>query len=274
MDLGNIDSPLGDLPVAKLQIIDAANVFASYLTGKYPQVDGSRLNYSLSGSLSAMLLAGADKFVELDENKIPEISEIGEKHMTPSARQSFAFFARQMGDLDYVPTLIYQQNPDRLRKGGGGPSFDEIPAAGRASLIQETGQIKIMCDPVQNYGSLKVARLVSQGNEYYITRPDAIFAYKVLHLLQSYEQKPEKFNNDFEHIAAAVKELYNRDALNSCTREVLNGYENTMRESHLKWQENDVNPVAYQNKVPQMIKRVLADKRISSDIRETLEQLV
>lgn len=259
------------------ELIASATKFAEYLTDHWPQTTNegaeSKINYYISGSLASMLLSCADKFIEMDEAKIPVLMESIVREIPESARNFFASFARQIGDLDYVRTNEYKNNPTSLRKGGGGPSFEEIPEEGRMVLKQKEGQIKVMCDPVENYGTNKIAKINVDGRDYFIARPDTIFAYKVLHLLQSYEQKPEKFNTDFGRLHDALKEIYSEEELAQITNQILVGYEEEMKKYHVPWNGDYENFPVYEKKIPKWFEKVLANQQISPDIRATIGKL-
>ncbi|EKE07297.1 MAG: hypothetical protein ACD_18C00125G0001 [uncultured bacterium] len=289
------------------EILKSAIIFAEYLTGRWPQVDTdvelselsegvetiSRMNYYLSGSLASMLLSCAEKFTEMDETRIPALRDVRTREIPESARKILASFARQIGDLDYVPTdhykakKIHVQNSfgkvsaeeySRLRtqyiwKGGSGPSFDEVPEKGRKILKRGDDQFKVMCDPVEAYGPRRVVKVNIEGKDYYIARPDTILAYKVLHLLQSYEQKPEKFNDDFRKLLGALKEMYSDEELEQITQQVLTDYEDAMEVSHIRRNEGKENPPAYERKVPKFIERVLSNPQLSPEIKTILERL-
>lgn len=282
------------------EILESATKFAEYLTGRWPQVDTgrkpvveiddkgrtvelpelpegieteTRMNYYLSGSLASMLLSRAERFTEMDETQIPALAEARTREIPESARKILASFARQIGDLDYVPTDHYKANPTRLKKGGGGPSFDEVPEEGRKVLKRGENQIKVMCDPVEAYGARRIARVNIEGQDYYVARPDTILAYKVLHLLQSYEQKPEKFNTDFGKLLGALREMYSEEELGQITQQVLTDYEDAMEGLHIRMNDGKENPPAYERKVPKFIERVLANPQVSPEIRTTLEKL-
>ncbi|MDD2515806.1 MAG: hypothetical protein PHF46_04390 [Candidatus Gracilibacteria bacterium] len=263
-------------------LIESATKFAEYLTLNWPQIDdnketteltGSIMNYYISGSLASIILSCAENFVEMDETKIPTLEDIRTREIPESARKILTSFARQIGDLDYVPTDHYKINPTRLRKGGGGPSFDEIPEEGRKVLKRSENQIKVMCDPVEAYGPKRVVRVNIGGQDYYIARPDTILAYKVLHLLQSYEQKPEKFNTDFNKLFEALREIYSEEELIQVTQQVLTDYDNSMESSHISWNQDKENSLAYERKIPKFIEKVLVNPQLSPEIKMMIEKI-
>jgi len=299
-EIPKIEVPEVEITPDQKEILESAIRFAEYLTDRWPQVDTgrksvveiddkdttvelpeiperietkTRLNYYLSGSLATMLLSCAKSFTEIDETQIPALVEVRTREIPESARKILASFARQIGDLDYVPMDHYKADPTRLKKGGGGPSFDEVPEAGRKVLKRGENQIMVMCDPVETYGAKRVAKVNVEGQNYYVARPDTILAYKVLHLLQSYEQKPEKFNADFGKLLSALKEMYSEEELGQITQQVLTDYEEAMEGLHIRLNEGKENPPAYEKKIPKFIERVLANQQLSPEIRATLENL-
>ena len=288
------------------EILESAIKFAEYLTDRWPQVDivrkpvvkiddkgttvelpelpegmetETRLNYYLCGSLATMILACATSFTKMDGTQLPALVEVCTRKIPESARTILASFARQIGDLDYVPMNHYKkaEDPTRLGKGGGGPSFDEVPEAGRKVLRRGENQIKVMCDPLEAYGIKRVAKVNVGGRYYYIPTPDTILAYKVLHLLQNYEQKPEKFNADFGKLLSALKEMYSEEELIQITRQILTHYEETMEASHDRlvklFFEGEENQRPYEKKIPKSIERLLANQQLSPEIRAMLESL-
>ena len=286
------------------EILESAIKFAEYLTDRWPQVDivrkpvvkiddkgttvelpelpegietETRLNYYLCGSLATMILACATSFTKMDGTQLPALVEVCTREIPESARTILASFARQIGDLDYARMNHYKPGPPRLTKGGGGPSFDEVPEAGRKVLRREERQIMVMCDPVKVFGINRVAKVNVEGRDYYIPTPDTIFAYKVLHLLENYERKPEKFNADFGKLLSALKEMYNEEELIQITRQILTHYEEAMEESHDRlvklFFEGEENQRPYEKKIPKSIERLLANQQLSPEIRAMLESL-
>ena len=285
------------------EILESAISFAEYLTHRWPQVvvvetddtgttvelqelpEGikkieteTRLNYYLCGSLATMLLACAKSFTEMDGTQLPALVEVCTREIPESARTILASFARQIGDLDYARMNHYKPGPPRLTKGGGGPSFDEVPEAGRKVLRREERQIMVMCDPVKVFGINRVAKVNVEGRDYYIPTPDTIFAYKVLHLLENYERKPEKFNADFGKLLSALKEMYNEEELMQITRQILAHYEESMKELHTRLMRSlqrldQDEPPPYEKRIPKSIERLLANQQLSPEIRAMLESL-
>ena len=98
-------------------------------------------------------------------------------------------------------------------------------------------------------------------------------AYKVLHLLQSYEQKPKKFNTDFSKLLEALREIYSEEELIQITQQVLTDYEGTMEGSHIRLNQDEKNPQAYERKIPKFIERVLANPQLSPEIKTMIEKI-
>jgi NRPS condensation-like uncharacterized protein len=94
-----------------------------------------------------------------------------------------------------------------------------------------------------------------------------------LHLLQSYEKKPETFNADFGKLFGALKEMYSDEELEQITQQVLTDYEDAMEAFHVRRNEDSENPSAYEKKVPQFIERVLANPQLSPEIKTMLERV-
>lgn len=250
-----------------------------------------RLNYYLSGSLATMLLSKAESFTELDESQVPDLKEARTRNVPEKTRQILATFARPMGDLDYVPTDFYkgkqalvQDSYDRVGNDeyqkmraqylwkGAGPKFDAIPEDAKKCLKREESQTSVMCDPVESYGARRIAKISLDGNDYYIARPDTIFAYKILHLLQAYDQKPDKFNTDFSKLLMAMKEMYGEEELLQVAREVLTDYENTMLASYNR-NYKDASGQPYEPKIPSFSRKVLSNQNVTPEIRGIIEKI-
>lgn len=249
------------------------------------------MNYYLSGSLATMLLSRAEQFIEIDESQMPGVREGQSRAIPESARQILATFARPIGDLDYVPTDFYsgkkahvqnsygkvsseeyQQMRTKFLWKGGAPKFDEIPEEATKCLKRGETQLSIMVDPVESYGARRVAKITVAGKEYFVARPDSIFAYKVLHLLQGYDQKPEKFNADFGKLLSAMKEMYSEDELLQITFQILTDYESAMEASHRRFYDGD-EAKPYEHKIPVFAKRVLGNQSITPEIRGVIERV-
>lgn len=277
----------------KEAIINSSEAFAKYMNERYPQTDNDdgekKLNYVLSGSLATTLLARAESFVNINLSSDSTINEEEVKNLPPEARDKFAAYARPIGDFDFVPTdyyqekqkevqgSLYQEDPEEYRrrrktllwKGGGGPSFEEIPEEAQGCLKNESGQIKLMCDPVENWGSEGYAKITIDGADYYVTRPDYMVGYKVLNILQSYKQKPEKFNQDFKALLDATSDIYSLEEITAVTQEVLQGYESSMKTSFKKHNPNGY----YEEFIPTSTKKTLNHPDVSDEIKKFLENL-
>jgi len=262
-----------------------------------PELPGSietepTLNYYISGSLATMLLAQAGSFSEIDEKDINGFREVQTRNIPEKAQNILATFARPIGDLDFVTTDSYRKKQaavqasfkevgedeyTRLRslylwKGGGGPSFDEIPENAKKCLNHGENQLMLFCDPVESYGAKRIAKVNVEGKDYYIARPDSILAYKVLHLLQSYDHKPDKFNADFGKLLYAMKEIYTEEELLQTTRQVLSDYEKAM-ESCSRAFKNDGGRESYEKHIPNFINKVLSNKKVATEIRGFIQAI-
>lgn len=250
------------------------------------------LNYYLSGSLATMLLSRAEQFTEIDESQIPGLQEGQTRPIPESVRQILATFARPIGDLDYIPTDFYDGKKTHVQNSygkvsseeyqkmrgkflwkGGGPKFDELPDETKKCLKQGETQLCVMIDPVESYGAKRVAKITVAGKDYFIARPDTIFAYKILHLLQAYEQKPGKFNADFGKLLLAMQEMYTEKELLQITNQILADYENAMEASHRRFHENDESK-PYVPQIPTLVKRTLGNSQLSPEIKTILENLI
>ena len=286
------------------KIANAAVKFADFLVSKWPQKDDGReinipidrlgntltlppidwsvpnkpkLNYYIVGSLATMLLAKADTVSSLTGDDLPEINEEGEvKNIPETTKKILAKFSRQIGDLDYVPSEFYSKNnPNRLRKGGGGPSFDEVPDEASLVLKKESKtQVKVMCDPVpsKNYEK-NVVKVTVDGKDFYIASPDSMLGYKILHLLESYSSKPDKFNNDFAILFNALVEMYGYERLLEVTRRIVLSAEENSRQLYYSFHKDDQDSAPYVEKYPGMIKQVLDHAQISPEIKLMLEDI-
>lgn len=231
----------------RTKLLAGAQAFAEYITQKYPQInDDGKLNYYMSGSLAVMLLSQADSIDLLDSSQLPDISTRETRRLEEGLSEKLMNFTRPIGDFDYVETTAYKDakkeipsysdDPEGYRrerkkflfKGGGGPSIDELPDLAKDVLAEVKPGHKVMCDPVSTYGEDQVARVKIQDREYFISDPNQIFGYKVLHLMQSFGQKPEKFKKDFTVLHDALSELYTEEELIESAYAVLVGFEDSM----------------------------------------------
>ena len=132
----------------------------------------------------------------------------------------------------------------------------------------------MMCDPVESYGAKTIARIEVDGKDYYIPRPDRILAYKVLHILQNYQQKFDTFNADFGKLYEAVRAIYTEKELTDAIQRVLGDYDAAMEAIYYRMnaEQKDVRP--YVPKVPMFAEKVLAHPKLSSEIKSVIEQVV
>jgi hypothetical protein len=229
---------------------DAATAFASYVTEKYPQIDEEgQLNYYMSGSLAVMLLSQADSIDLLDSSKLPDVSTRETRNLGRGLSAKLADFTRPIGDFDFVELQPYKDGKKEIQdgypanqdvysqlrekylwKGGGGPSIDELPDLAKEVLAEAKPGHKVMCDPVSTYGEDQVAQVRIQDRDYFISDPNQIFGYKVLHLMQSFGNKPDKFKRDFTVLHDALSQLYTEEELIESAYAVLVGFEDSMAE--------------------------------------------
>jgi hypothetical protein len=229
---------------------DAAIAFASYVTEKYPQInEEGQLNYYMSGSLAVMLLSQADSIDLLDSSKLPDVSTKETRNLDRGLSAKLADFTRPIGDFDFVELQPYKDGKKEIQegypanqdvysqlrkkylwKGGGGPSIDELPDLAKEVLAEAKPGYKVMCDPVSTYGEDQVTQVRIQDRDYFISDPNQIFGYKVLHLMQSFGNKPDKFKRDFTVLQDALSQLYNEEELIESAYAVLVGFEDSMAE--------------------------------------------
>lgn len=257
------------------KILDSAVKFTEYLVSRWPQVDNigekQKLNYYIVGSLATMLLSRGESVVEFDPALIPDLSELESIEIPEESRKILSEFSRKIGDLDYVPSDTYKLNPNRLKKGGGGPSFDDIPENAQAVLKKQEGQMKLMCDPVPAEDYQKhVARIKVDGQDFYIASPETMLAYKVIHALESYSKDPVKFNNDFRNLYQGLVGIYGQDRLIEMVKRVLVQHKEGRRHFHEKLGGESE---TFIDKIPQIISDLLNDPQISAEIRFVLEAI-
>lgn len=283
------------LQIPPQELLESAYCFAEYLTDKWPQtqidqyvsitdIDETeiglpplpecliippKLNYYIGGSLAVILLAQADTVDICAETYGSSITIENTISIPQKVKDTLVQFARPIGDLDYVPTTDYKNLPERLRKGGGGPSYDELPAKALPIIQRKPNQIKVMCDPLETYGTKKFARICIRGKEFYIARPDTLIAYKIFHILQNYPKKPEKFNRDFATLSQALMSMYPLEHLLPITHHLLAAYE----EEYNKIMEYFSNGKPYDRKLPKLFDQVMQNPQLSPEIRYFLEAL-
>lgn len=247
-----------------------------------------QLNYYIAGSLATTLLSRAESIDLCKETSGSDII-ISQSIPNPSeTRAALAEFARPIGDIDYVPTEHYyglkkivqdsygkvsdteyqEGRAQYLWKGGGGPSFDELPAEALPAIKKGEDSIKVMCDPLEVPGTKKFARINIEGQDYYVARPDTIVGYKILHMLQSYDQKPEKFNADFARLHKAITGLYSEDEMIGLTHQILSECEASMAEV------SAVVNKSHEPKLPQLVQKLLARPDLSVESRAFIDKVV
>ena len=245
-----------------------------------------QLNYYLVGSLATTLLSRADIVELCAETADSDIKVESTITIPEQSRRLLAEFARPIGDIDYVPTAHYKRLRNRVVNSygrvsneeyqslrakylwkGGGLKFAEIPQDSRLAVKRGTEQnddFGIMCDPVETYGTKKFARITIGEKEYFIARPDTIIAYKVLHMLESFDQKPEKFNADFAKMYVALKGMYSNEQLLELTHSTLHEYEKNLAEASAH----------HEPKLPTMISRLLDKNNLGEEARYFITDLV
>lgn len=264
------------------QIDDSRKILYELDNGKivpFDLPDGMRpvqppLNYYLAGSLATTLLAAAEKIDICQETTESDVVVADTVVVPPETRAILAQFARPIGDIDYVQTKHYWQlqrtvqHPVRkltaeeyqqgrakyLWKGGGGPRVGDLPANAVPAVKRAETHDGIMCDPVTMYGANKFARVNVEGQDFYIVRPDTIIAYKVLHALDGFNFKPDKFNSDFAKLHKAIKGMYLEEELVRLTHDVLSEREKSSAS-------------AYEPLLPGKIRDLLARDDLGEDIR-------
>lgn len=268
--------------------IDATIKFAEYLTQRYPQVDGGQLNYYFAGSLATTLLSQVNTIEICEETDGSNINVVKSLTVPDETKKSLTEFARPIGDIDYIPTQHYRDLQKEVQdlfgkvtseeyqrgrskllwKGGGGPSFDEIPTDAVSALKRGENSLKVMCDPVETYGTKKFARINVNNQNYYVARPDVILGYKVLHMLQSYDLKSDKFNSDFPKLLDALKGLYSEEDLVSVGKQIISEYgESIERISEDSKRLTDT-------KLTQMTKKVLENENLDQKSKDFIRKVI
>jgi len=206
------------------ELIESAIAFTNHLINNYPQVnEDGELNYYLCGSLAVMLLSQADSM---------RLNNTGEEVVLPECfKTKLSIFARQIGDLDYVRTEAYNKALTEanecwrdkekykslrsriLLKGGGGPKIADLSDLAKKIIINADKLCGIMCDPLTTFGDDKIVIINLVGIDLFIAEPKQLFSYKVLHLIESFNNKPEKFKRDFKILYDSMLELYSEEEL-------------------------------------------------------------
>ena len=213
----------------KIEIVNSAEEFASYVSKKWPQVnENGEINYSFVGSLAVLLLTPA-KSIQPINSAFNETKEIPAR-----VREKLYSFTRPIGDMDYLPSSDYLKLPlsQRLGKGGGGPSIAELPENAKKALVLPENMCKFMCDPVDNYGSNEIVKIIGNKNSYLIQSPKNMFGYKILNSTQSFHMKPEKFKKDFNILHSAFSEICSLNDLLDSSYRVLSGYEKAISQNY------------------------------------------
>lgn len=208
-------------------LLDGAANLACEIVNKFPQVNvDGRLNYYLSGSLATMLLLKTANMTILDESQIPGVAYAEEKDCADLSKSPLKRFARQIGDIDFVPLNEWRIGEQRLKKGMASVITSELPESA-LMVLKDSNRAGVMSDPLETYTPHRVARLRIYDQDIFIAEPRVMLAYKVVHLCQTFDQadKSDKFVGDFESIFMGLSDLYSLDVLVSTTHEALMMYE-------------------------------------------------
>ena len=234
--------------VERTRLLAGAKEFASYVANKWTQVDENvRVIYYFTGSLAIMLLAQATSMMRLDSSMFPRVFTVDSIPLAKDVNDGLSLFARKINDVDFVPTDVHSKMLEEanayypsdvkkynelrnkiLTKGGGGPSIEELPQLAREVYDAASGQVKVMCDPVPHYGQHQVVSIKVNGSHYLISDPKLIFGYKVLHLMQSFSQKPQRLKRDFAILHEALRQLYPGEELIRSAYGVIVRFEDAM----------------------------------------------
>ena len=271
-----------DFPAEERQkrLIDACVELALYFKQRYPQVDSEgRLHWYFAGSLASVLLSRTPSIDIYTETDTPDIKVIATIVNPAATRAALTRFARPIGDIDYIPTLYYQElwgavqdsfnyvpadeyqrSRARYLSKGSSIQFAEIPDKATPALREE----RVVCDPQDTFGTTTFAGINIGGESLFIARPDTIIGYKILHILQSYNNDPLKFNNDFAALLSAISILYPEDELVKSTLHILRRFEESLTRIV------DIPNTFSTKRLPQMIRTLLG----RSDLQEQLRSYV
>lgn len=211
----------------KETILEGVGAFTSELLEKYPQVnEEGKLNYYLSGSLAVMLLLKGGRFEIMDETRLPEIVPVAEKEIPPEALKYLEGFVRKIGDLDFVPFDEWKESEKRMKKGGGGPQIADLSETAKKVLKINENQSRVDCDPLKSVTPHRVSRVKINGKEVYISEPKMMFAYKIVHLTQVFDDasKTDKFVSDFNAMLRCMEAIYSREELLRAAYETMFAY--------------------------------------------------
>jgi len=220
----------GSLAVMLLSQVDSIDLLDS---SQLPNVS-TRETRSLGGGLSAKLAdftrsIGDFDYVETTAYKKAKANL--PKH--PDSEISITDKMKAYIDGKEIPKPVdYEEREKKysdarkhfLWKGGGGPSIDELPDLAKDILAEAKSGYRIMCDPLSTYSEDQVARVKINDRDYFIVAPKQMFVYKVLHLMQSFDNKPDKFKKDFGILHDALSQLYSEDELIKAVHLEMLGY--------------------------------------------------
>jgi hypothetical protein len=250
-----------------------------------------KLNYYLVGSLATTLLAAADKVEVCAENSNSNIVVESTLEIPSGVKGLLTKFVRPVGDIDYIPSGYYNLQKKRVQdsfesvtpeqyrtsrsrflwKGGGGLKYGDVLETARAAIKRPADRednFGIMCDPFDSYGKLRYAKVSVDGHEFYIARPDTMVGYKMLHMLDQFDKKPEKFNKDFDVLYKAISQIYPESHLVQITHEILSAYDERIKKVLSTFDRPGV------SKLRIMIRNLLDRDDLGVDARGFLEKVV
>jgi len=199
----------------KANLLLGSEKLAQHMVAEYPQVSpAGAIRWHFGGSLSANLLAKAERFVELDSAKLPLRVPLRTVEMTPEARVGFLQFARRVGDIDGFPLTPVKEWAPYFEKYH---HRDDLGAAALAALRPSTNvkgeRDKFLFDFLDiDPKKLKLVALQIGDKEVFATDPRTLAARKFVHSLEQFGRggNETKFAGDFSHLFEGASGIYGR----------------------------------------------------------------
>ena len=199
---------------------------AQFLVGSKSQVVQTgtgepHLQYYFAGSFATGLLSQATEITDLDGTSISEGSS-QQNAITKETTDKFNDCLRLIGDVDYV---ALDKGFPIVRDGKVIYSYDNFPDDAKPAFKTSANSprvITVMEDISVGRDKHRVAKILIDGEEYYIESPDAQLGGKVLQILSNCnttKSNPysaeliDTINRDFESLIIALGRIYNRSQL-------------------------------------------------------------
>ncbi len=204
------------------ELKNASEEFIRFINIKYPQIQNQRVNYALTGRLSAILSCGADKIIKIGINNSGELTKREEEYISRKARERYLQGTSTCGDIDFLEIKNkskHEMNPllgrEEHKTGDSLPkiiSRKDLPKQARKLF---SGEI-IKTEVSRSYLKEKL-RLITIGEQKAITSSISQYlSAKFINLLQRRNEEfdtTQKLENEFKLIYDLGLEIYPKNQI-------------------------------------------------------------